>query len=185
MCVCVCVCLCRFTRKCHVVRLPHPRRRDSKGQKSFSVSSAAMQTCNYDTECSNTILLIYIYLYIFIYIYITYIYIFYIYTYIYIYIYIYTYIYIYSFIKHVNFVADTLSNTESVILTNVWIDFMYFFYTFGYYKFWSDSSFNRQHNTFRRLDTNCCWTKLRYIKHPLLSCHTDIITTTVLLSIRN
>ena len=36
-----------------IVRLPHPRSGDSKGQESFLAPSADKQTCNYDIECSN------------------------------------------------------------------------------------------------------------------------------------
>ena len=35
------------------VSLPHPRSRDSQGQKTFLAPSADKQTHNYDTECSN------------------------------------------------------------------------------------------------------------------------------------
>ena len=35
------------------VRLPHPRREDSQGQKTFLAPSADKPTCNYDIECSN------------------------------------------------------------------------------------------------------------------------------------
>ena len=34
-----------------IVRLPHPRSRDSQGQETFLAPSADKQTCNY--ECSN------------------------------------------------------------------------------------------------------------------------------------
>ena len=36
-----------------IVRLPHPRSRDSQGQETFLAPSADKQTRNYDTECSN------------------------------------------------------------------------------------------------------------------------------------
>ena len=36
-----------------IVRLPHPRSRDSLGQETFLAPSADKQTHNYDTECSN------------------------------------------------------------------------------------------------------------------------------------
>ena len=36
-----------------IVRLFHPRSRDSPGQKTFLAHSADKQTGNYDTECSN------------------------------------------------------------------------------------------------------------------------------------
>ena len=36
-----------------IVRLFHPRSRDSPGQKTFLAPSAEKQTGNYDTECSN------------------------------------------------------------------------------------------------------------------------------------
>ena len=36
-----------------IVRLPHPRREDSKGQKTFLAPSAHGPTSNYDIECSN------------------------------------------------------------------------------------------------------------------------------------
>ena len=34
-----------------VVRLPHPRGRDSQGQETFLAPSADKQTHNYDIEC--------------------------------------------------------------------------------------------------------------------------------------
>ena len=37
----------------YIVRLPHPRSGDSKGQETFLATSADKQTRNYDTECSN------------------------------------------------------------------------------------------------------------------------------------
>ena len=46
----------KFTSKCTnslvnaIVRLPHPRSRDSQGQKTFLVPYADKQTCNYDTR---------------------------------------------------------------------------------------------------------------------------------------
>ena len=54
-----------------IVRLPHPRSRDSQGQETFLARSADKQTRNYDTECSNHYpsLSTYIYIYIYIYIY--------------------------------------------------------------------------------------------------------------------
>ena len=36
-----------------IVRLSHPRSRDSQGQETFLAPSADKQTCNYDIECSN------------------------------------------------------------------------------------------------------------------------------------
>ena len=36
-----------------LVRLPHPRSRDSQGQETFLAPSTEKQTRNYDTECSN------------------------------------------------------------------------------------------------------------------------------------
>ena len=36
-----------------IVRLSHPRSRDSQGQETFLAASADDQTHNYDTECSN------------------------------------------------------------------------------------------------------------------------------------
>ena len=36
-----------------IVRLPHPRGRDSQGQETFRESSAVKKTHNYDTECLN------------------------------------------------------------------------------------------------------------------------------------
>ena len=36
-----------------IVRLPHPRSRDSQGKQTFLASSAFKRTQNYDTECSN------------------------------------------------------------------------------------------------------------------------------------
>ena len=36
-----------------IVRLPHPRRRDSEGQETFLAPSADKQTHNYDIQCSN------------------------------------------------------------------------------------------------------------------------------------
>ena len=36
-----------------IVKLPHPRSADSKGQETFLAPSADKQTRNYDTECSN------------------------------------------------------------------------------------------------------------------------------------
>ena len=36
-----------------IARLPHPRRGDSQGQKTFLAPSADKQTRNYDIECSN------------------------------------------------------------------------------------------------------------------------------------
>ena len=36
-----------------IVRLPHPRSRDSQGQETFLAPSSDKQTRNYDTECSN------------------------------------------------------------------------------------------------------------------------------------
>ena len=37
-----------------IVRVPHPRSRDSQGQQeTFLASSADKQTRNYETECSN------------------------------------------------------------------------------------------------------------------------------------
>ena len=36
-----------------IVKLPHPRSRDTQGQETFLAPSADKQTRNYDTECSN------------------------------------------------------------------------------------------------------------------------------------
>ena len=36
-----------------IVRVPHPRSRDSQGQETFLAPSADNQTRNYDAECSN------------------------------------------------------------------------------------------------------------------------------------
>ena len=36
-----------------IVRLPHPRSGDSKGQETFLAPSTDKETRNYDTECSN------------------------------------------------------------------------------------------------------------------------------------
>ena len=36
-----------------IIRLPHPRNRDSQGQETFLAPSADNQTNNYDAECSN------------------------------------------------------------------------------------------------------------------------------------
>ena len=36
-----------------IVRLPHPRSRESQGQETFLAPSADNQTRNYDTKCSN------------------------------------------------------------------------------------------------------------------------------------
>ena len=36
-----------------ILRLPHPRSRDSQGKETFLALSANKQTCNYHTECSD------------------------------------------------------------------------------------------------------------------------------------
>ena len=48
-----------------IVRLPHPRSRDSHGQETFLAPSADRHTRNHDTRYS--IVSIYIYIYIYIY----------------------------------------------------------------------------------------------------------------------